>query len=740
MVAASYGQTKRLFLANGSISKIFDTFSTNRHGVSCQAPTSTAIKICSFFLNPRLIKILLLILVLLPALVRTAKAEPSTTLEYSAGKGVPSRISLSKQEQTWLDQKHTVRVRVASSPPYHMSAPDPQGISVDYLNLIGKRFGINFIFANSPVSWQDALNDIAGKRTWCDLLITIKKTSEREKQISFTKHYVTSPWVIVNSTNANFVSQMQDLNGKTVVVERGFVIKDLIEKEYPRIKVITVETSLDALKSVSSGHSDAYIANLAVASFLINANGLNNLKIAAPTPFGNHDQSMGIRKDWPELVSIINKALESMTEAEENEIRNRWLSIRYEDPLYRKKVVVWIAGLTTLFALIVTVVLAWNRRLKCEISNRMEIEGKLRETNAYLDNLFNYANAPIIVWDSDFKITRFNKAFEVITGRTSNEVVGKDITILFPDDLTDSYMDLIRRTLSGERWETVEIKIKHLDSSVRTLLWNSATLLEVNGTTPLATIAQGHDITKRKQAEEKLQKRDAELEQFIYTVSHDLRSPLVTIKTFLGYLEKDIADNNQERVSQDYEFIYNATDKMRMLLDELLELSRIDHTESSPTWVSIKELTSEVLVVLAGIISSRNCTIALPDTDMRLFGDRQRFFQIFQNLIENAIKYSSSDVPPRIELEIQHVNADTVFCIKDNGIGIEPQYHSKIFGIFDKIDPLSSGAGLGLSMVKRIVNKYNGRIWVESDGTGTGSCFCFTLPGAVHQGKTASGL
>ncbi|MEI7639385.1 MAG: MASE3 domain-containing protein, partial [Syntrophus sp. (in: bacteria)] len=111
-----------------------------------------------------------------------------------------------------------------------------------------------------------------------------------------------------------------------------------------------------------------------------------------------------------------------------------------------------------------------------DITHRKQMEEALRETNAYLENLINYANAPIIVWDTQFRITRFNHAFEFLTGRSEAEVLGKSLELLFPSALTKDSMALIRKTLSGERWETVEIKILHRDESVRTVLWNSATL------------------------------------------------------------------------------------------------------------------------------------------------------------------------------------------------------------------------------------------------------------------------
>jgi PAS domain S-box-containing protein len=144
--------------------------------------------------------------------------------------------------------------------------------------------------------------------------------------------------------------------------------------------------------------------------------------------------------------------------------------------------------------------------LQTDITERKEVEETLRETRDYLDNLFTYANAPIIVWDPKFSITRFNQAFERITGRSAKDVIGKNIELLFPMGTKDQSLEYIRKTVSGEKWQTVEISIKHVDGTISTLLWNSTNIYDVDGKTLISTIAQGHDITIRKQAAEALQK------------------------------------------------------------------------------------------------------------------------------------------------------------------------------------------------------------------------------------------
>lgn len=152
------------------------------------------------------------------------------------------------------------------------------------------------------------------------------------------------------------------------------------------------------------------------------------------------------------------------------------------------------------------------------ISNwRKKAEEKLRETNNYLQNLIVYANAPIIVWDPHFRITQFNRAFESLTGRKASDVIGKSLELLFPPAMVENTMKLIRKTLTGERLEVIEISIQHIDGSVRTVLWNSATIFAPDGKTVVAIIAQGQDITERKKMEEELRENEKKFKDLVET-------------------------------------------------------------------------------------------------------------------------------------------------------------------------------------------------------------------------------
>jgi len=232
----------------------------------------------------------------------------------------------------------------------------------------------------------------------------------------------------------------------------------------------------------------------------------------------------------------------------------------------------------------------------------------------------------------------------------------------------------------------------------------------------------------REKLIKELESNNAELERFTYTVSHDLRSPLVTIKGFLGMLQKGIEENRPERVSDNIQRISNAADKMESMLAELLEISRIGRVLNTKVRVSIANVTKEAIELLDAQIAEKNIQIKIADNLPTVFADYVRLREVMQNLIDNAIKYSSSHPNPMIEIGSKKLGEEEFIFVKDNGIGVARPYYRKIFDLFEKLDPNTQGSGIGLALVKRIVEWHGGKIWVESDGEGTGATFYFTIP------------
>ena len=225
-----------------------------------------------------------------------------------------------------------------------------------------------------------------------------------------------------------------------------------------------------------------------------------------------------------------------------------------------------------------------------------------------------------------------------------------------------------------------------------------------------------------------LERRNAELERFTYTVSHDLRSPLVTVTGFLGAVEAAALRGDTLRLQSDMARVRSATQRMDRLLRELLELSRVGRTANEPETVPFAELVREALSLVDGRLQERGVRVELAEPLPAVRGDRRRLVELVQNLIDNAAKFMGDQQHPRIEVGARAEGPQTVFFVRDNGRGIEPRYHDKVFGLFDRLDPADEGTGVGLALVKRIVEVHGGRVWVESDGPGRGSTFCFTLP------------
>jgi signal transduction histidine kinase len=235
------------------------------------------------------------------------------------------------------------------------------------------------------------------------------------------------------------------------------------------------------------------------------------------------------------------------------------------------------------------------------------------------------------------------------------------------------------------------------------------------------------ELAERKKLIQQLEASNAELERFTYTVSHDLRNPLVTIKGFLGMLERDLRENRQEHIASDFQRISNAADKMQALLVDLLELSRIGRIINLPSEVNLTQLAIEAVDTLDGRIRSKNISVSVSLDLPTVSGDRIRLREVFENLIDNAAKYMGAQEDPLIEIGCREEGEKVIF-VKDNGMGIEDAYRTRIFGLFEKLNPTSEGTGIGLALIKRIIEVHGGRIWVESAGPGRGSTFCFTIP------------
>lgn len=245
-----------------------------------------------------------------------------------------------------------------------------------------------------------------------------------------------------------------------------------------------------------------------------------------------------------------------------------------------------------------------------------------------------------------------------------------------------------------------------------------------------------NELRMRGELIRELEAKNAELERFTYTVSHDLKSPLVTINGFLGYLEADIASNNMARFRHDCQRIKDAVVKMHTLLGELLELSRIGRIANPSQMIPFETLVHDAVDMVHGQLAARGITVDIQPNLPAVYGDQQRLIEVLQNLMDNAAKFMGDQSDPRIEVgQDGEENGLPIFFVRDNGIGIPLELQGRVFDLFDKLNPESDGSGVGLAIVKRIIEVHGGRIWVRSEA-GKGSAFLFTLPREESQSKS----
>ena len=367
------------------------------------------------------------------------------------------------------------------------------------------------------------------------------------------------------------------------------------------------------------------------------------------------------------------------------------------------------------------------RGIDRDISERKKAEEQILRLKKAIEDM----RLGVTITDLGGKILYTNPAEARMHGYQVEDLIGQDIGIFAPPARRDPMtLDQITQW-NGSIRESVNIRKDGGTFPV----WLISDIVRDAEEKPTAIVTSCEDITERKRVEAErealiaeLEVKNAELERFTYSVSHDLKSPLVTVKGFLGFLEQDAMKGDIERLQADIQRIREATDTMHHLLNDLLELSRIGRLVNPPQQTAFDELAHEAVERVTGQIAERVVQVNIAPDLPAVYGDRPRLVEVLQNLIDNAVKFMGDQPEPVVEIGVNHREDELVFYVADNGIGIDPRYHEKVFGLFDRLDQSIDGTGIGLALVKRIVEVHGGRIWVESEGQGHGSTFSFTLP------------
>ncbi|HKI53387.1 MAG TPA: PAS domain-containing protein [Anaerolineales bacterium] len=357
---------------------------------------------------------------------------------------------------------------------------------------------------------------------------------------------------------------------------------------------------------------------------------------------------------------------------------------------------------------------------------RQEIDEGLRASEEKFNLAFRHTHVAMAITKvSDHTLLDVNDAFCRVTGYSQQDAIGKragrDLNIWINSEDRNTIIDRLEQQGYIEEYKA---QFRRKNEEVGTGLL-SALNITISG--EACQLYSFVDISNIDQLLNELESKNDELQTFTYTVSHDLKAPLVTISGFMGFLEKDARNGDTEKLNKDILRINEALSKMERLLTELLALSRIGRIMNPPMNVSYGEIVDEALELIQGRLQAEQVQVEVEAGLPSVYGDRARLVEVVQNLVENAAKFTKGKDSPKIEIGCKNTDGKPVFFVRDNGIGIEPQQHERIFGLFNKLDANSEGTGIGLALVRRIIEVHGGRIWVESPGLGGGSIFYFTL-------------
>ncbi len=304
------------------------------------------------------------------------------------------RLALTPREQAWLDAHRTLRIGI--DPDWEpIEFVDKQGvhrgISADFLSRIRDMLGVDFTFSPG-LSWSQVVAQ--AKTGDIDLLPAITPSADRAQYLSFTQPYLHFPFMIFTRKEAPLITGIDDLGKARIAVERDYVTEEYLRRDYPALELVRMGSTAEALETLASGEVDAYIGNLTLGSYLIDSLGLGNLKVAAPTEYAN-DLAIGVRKDWPQLQSILDKALAAIDDNERRALRQESLGIRYDVEV--DYTLLWqVLAVAGMLLLITLLWIAQIRRQKARLAvAKAEAEQANRFKSHFLANMSHEIRTPM---------------------------------------------------------------------------------------------------------------------------------------------------------------------------------------------------------------------------------------------------------------------------------------------------------------------------------------------------------
>ncbi|MCG7932593.1 MAG: response regulator [Candidatus Thiodiazotropha lotti] len=644
-------------------------------------------------------------------------------------------LKLTVEQREWLKQIVTVRVGIdpAWDPIEFVDENGVyQGLSSDYVSYFSKVLNLQTEVIKD-LTWHEVMD--AARNRQLDLLPALVNTPERREFLNFTQPYLDFPFVIFVGEKQPFVNGLEDFIGRKIGVVKGYVAEEYLKQDYPGIELILVPSALDGLKRLALNEIEGYVGNLTVGSHLIRKNGLTNIKVGAPTPY-HYQLSVGVRKDWPILVEILDQAIRTMTEKQKNEIQQRWMSIRYDVSV--DYTTVWRVIGVALFVVMVFVIWLLRLRRKHQLAKQNE---------AQLNLIINTVPVAIVVSDMNGVIRISNEQSLLEIEADGSSIIGMNMAGFYADPADRERVLTALQTKREVRNMRIGIKtlkgnlIEGLLSAIPIRMQDQMMHLGV-----LVNLTERIRVEKEIKKAMKLQRQANRFKSdFLANMSHEIRTPMNAIigMTHLA-LDTDLTEKQFDYLSK----IKLSSINLLGILNDILDFSKIEAgklqiEQSEFRLDSILENLSSLISIKAeqkGLEFIFKQDLTIPQ---KLIGDPLRIGQVLINLAQNAIKFTAEgEILLSVELEEQSGSDIRVrFSVKDSGIGIEPEKVERLFEAFVQADASTTrrhgGTGLGLSISNNLVRLMAGEISVKST-PGQGSEFSFAIPLKVARKQKAS--
>jgi PAS domain S-box-containing protein len=660
---------------------------------------------------------------------------------------VPSQAALefTAEEREWLKAHPVLHGAILyDMPPYVSVGENGQftGISADILDRVGRILGVRFEVSRFATMAEVLRLVQAGAIDFAPAAVV---TPERLRYGIFTSPFARVPVVIIGNTSTGWLTGVGQAAGKSVCVVRGNFLEELLRRDYPKLQLTLAADFREGLAWVASGKVNVFVGDAAVADYEIQQGGFVGVRVVGDTTYTS-EMRVAVTAG-PVAARLIEKALTSIPRQERDAIVARWFALRVSPGLTWREVLP-VATMLAMMAL--AAILYWNWRLRTEIALRRASERALAESEEKFRIVFEHSPyAILIIRMSDGHCLDANAVLLGSGGfKDRRELVGRPAEDLNARFVSEADAASIWATLRADgRLNQYQIRVRtgegegrhHIVSAFPVTLGGEACLVAASLDIHERVEAENALAHHREHLEELVAARTAELEasnreleSFNYSVSHDLRSPLRHLSGYSNLLaaktEGLLDAEGQEFLRQ----IEAAARLMGQLVDDLLAFSRMGRQEMLTAAIDADAMVRDVVASVDPQARGRiSWDIgALPPIQ----GDPAMMRIVFANLIDNAVKYSRDAPAPRVRISATDEPGRVRFAVEDNGVGFDPQYADKLFGVFERLHPSDQfeGTGIGLATVRRIVVRHGGHV-VADGRPGGGATFAFSIPRARGQ-------